>query len=184
MPDTIACIGWGSLVWDGRDLPVDSEWHHDGPVLPIEFARHSGQGTGKDKLTLVLLESGSLITTRWAKLKVSGLEEARKALKLREGCKSTDIGYWPGGPLHAGGRIAEWANGKGLTGVVWTALPAKFGDEGRAPTLAEATAFLSALPEQSCALAEEYVRNAPLAVQTPYRTAFEKKFGWIPLATE
>lgn len=41
----IAIIGWGSLVWDPRDLPIESPWHDDGPELPIEFARISS-GTG------------------------------------------------------------------------------------------------------------------------------------------
>lgn len=112
------------------------------------------------------------------------MAQARAALCKREGCNLSDIGYWPGGSAHVGGRIAEWATAKGLRGVVWTALSANFADEGRPPTLEEAIAFLSALPEVSRALAEEYVRKAPLAVQTPYRAAFEDKFGWLPLAKD
>lgn len=37
-------FGWGSLVRDQRNLPVQGVWHHDGPALPIEFARESGDG--------------------------------------------------------------------------------------------------------------------------------------------
>ena len=34
----IAVVGWGSLIWDPRQLPVRSSWQPDGPELPVEFA--------------------------------------------------------------------------------------------------------------------------------------------------
>jgi hypothetical protein len=48
----IACIGWGSLIWDMRNLNVDGNWHADGPLLPIEFARQSRDG----RITLVIVQ--------------------------------------------------------------------------------------------------------------------------------
>lgn len=183
---SFACIGWGSLVWQPRQLPLASEWFHDGPVLPLEFARHSGQKTGEDRLTLVALSSGAPVRTRWAKLDVANLEEARKALRVREGTKLDDIGYCPGSPTFAFGEtIATWASGKGIEGVVWTALPPKFkGEEGRIPTVEEALDFLSGLSGKPGALAEEYIRKAPMVVRTPYRETFERELGWSPLSQE
>ena len=43
-PMKIAILGWGSLVWDSRQLPHSGEWHTGGPVLPIEFSRVSKDG--------------------------------------------------------------------------------------------------------------------------------------------
>jgi len=41
MTKKIACIGWGSLIWDPRDLLVQREWFKDGALLPVEFARQA-----------------------------------------------------------------------------------------------------------------------------------------------
>lgn len=186
LSNTIACLGWGSLVWQPRDLPIVGDWHHDGPALPMEFARHSGQKTEEDRLTLVLTTCGPVITTRWATLGVSDIDDAKSALRKREGCNSRDIGFYPGGSSSEfATKIAEWAKAKNLRGVVWTALPAKFADEdGRVPTQDEALAFLSGLTGKPKVLAEEYVRMAPLAVQTPYRAAFERELGWTALSRD
>ncbi len=35
----IAILGWGSLIWDRRDLQIAGDWQQGGPVLPIEFSR-------------------------------------------------------------------------------------------------------------------------------------------------
>ena len=58
----IACIGWGSLIWDRRNLDVDGHWRADGPILPVEFARQSSNG----RITLVLGRGFAPVPALWS----------------------------------------------------------------------------------------------------------------------
>ena len=176
LSNTIACIGWGSLVWDAGALPIASDWYSDGPPLPLEFARLSRNG----RLTLVLVPSAPLVTTCWATLQVPNLDAAREALRRREGTVLSEIGHWPSASSNEFvDGIGAWAAGKSLQGVVWTSLPPKFGGQsGKIPTLEEALAYLSGLKGDTRAAAEQYIRMAPPSIRTPYRLAFESELGW------
>ena len=66
----IACLGWGSLIWDPKDLPIESGWHTDGPHLPVEFTRVSGG----ERLTLVITEGALPVSVLWSSLSVTSLE--------------------------------------------------------------------------------------------------------------
>src|SRR5262245_11065562 len=124
---TIACLGWGSLVWDARTLPVNGDWKDDGPDLPVEFARQSGG----NRITLVVVPVAPSVRTLWASLSAQSLRDAVTALNEREGRPgSNKIGRWPSDERDEKACqevIAAWAEKKGLTGVVWTALSPKFG---------------------------------------------------------
>src|SRR6266446_8766603 len=75
----IACIGWGSLIWDSRDLPHRGSWQNDGPLLPVEFARESGgktDGPG-EKITLVICPDTPRVRTYWALLDVPDISRAQ-----------------------------------------------------------------------------------------------------------
>lgn len=173
---TIACVGWGSLVWNPKSLPAQLPWQVDGPTLPVEYARQSKGG----RLTLVLVETAALVTTLWAPLRVHSLSDAVEALRMREKTKSGWIGRWPSAdPLPFVEEMGVWAEKKALSGVVWTALPPKFnGIDGRVPTAEEAVYYLAGLEGRASTDAEEYVRNTPRQIRTTYREYLEANLGW------
>ena len=179
----IACLGWGSLVWDPRELPVQGKWFEDGPVLPIEFARQSRDG----RLTLVLVpEYESRVRSLWALFSVRTVAEAREALRQREGIpeknRDNHIAAWSAGEQAPAAfpEIAIWATGQALDAVAWTALPPKFGNEEIRPDVEQAVAHLRQLPHERLRNAERYIRMTPRQVDTLYRRRFEVEFGWTP----
>ena len=90
----IAILGWGSLIWDRRDLPISGEWQRGGPVLPIEFSRISTRGERAGCLTLVIDEQyGENVPTRFALSLRTNLDDAIADLRIREGTTSDRIGY-------------------------------------------------------------------------------------------
>lgn len=182
-PPKIACLGWGSLCWQLKELRTDGNWQHDGQMLPLEFTRTSDEGKGR--LTLVITPGASEVQSLWTLLDYESIEDAREALRAREGCQLAGLGSWPGPDEQkrlGGGAIAKWAKDKGHHHVLWTALGPKFmNTRGRQPASAEeAVEYLRLRPPEVFAEAEEYVREAPLQVRTAFRTAFEEQLGWTP----
>jgi hypothetical protein len=181
---SIACLGWGSLIWDPRDLPIIGEWRSDGPLLPLEFARQSVQGANADALTLVLVPGTYTKTSAlWVPLDVQTPDEARDALRIREGIglrhREQWIGMWAEKSESPIPAVADWAQSFQLPGVVWTALPPRFeGQNGRVPSVEEAISYLRGLSPEQRYRAERYVRRAPAQIDTPYRRRFVEEFGW------
>lgn len=101
----IACLGWGSLIWDPRNLDGQEEWHRDGPRLPVEFVRQSSNG----RLTLVIFERATDVTTLWVEVSKNNLDEAVKNLGEREGIPSNNrgrhIGVWREDVEYRDGRV-------------------------------------------------------------------------------
>lgn len=180
----IACLGWGSLIWNPRSLPIHHQWFENGPLLPIEFARHSQD----DRITLVLTPGAEPVRSLWTLLLVPDHETAKHKLAEREGIKTEDIakyiGYWSStGAYH--GQCAEiigqWALELGLDTVLWTNLPPKFQNEERIPTVEEIVAFLRMLSPTAQKRAEEYIRKTPRQINTAYRRIIEAELHWISL---
>jgi hypothetical protein len=179
----IACLGWGSLVWNPGDLPIAGDWRPDGPTLPVEFARQSRDG----RMTLVIADGAMPLTVFWSELKARSPDEARNVLGEREGVPRANIpssiGLWEPGsaPLDAVTRvIADWATAAKLHCVVWTALSPKFGDKAVTPSVDQVIAYLSGLEGEQRRRAEEYVRRAPAKMATAYRQRIEHELGWAP----
>ncbi len=177
----IACLGWGSLIWDPRDLPIRTEWRTDGPSLPVEFARQSVNG----RITLVIAEDTDPIPVLWTALDLASLHEGRQALALRESIPlahmESSVGAWSSSlsPDRSEFQaIAEWADAAGVTGVVWTALKPKFAGKPIKPSCDQIIDYLANLEGETRQLAEEYVRRAPTQVTTSYRQRIERELGW------
>jgi hypothetical protein len=197
----IAVIGWGSLIWCPGCLRIRSRWCSDGPKLPIEFARISGDG----RLTLVI-HAGSPEQptpeqqTYWALSEYENMKAARKNLKSREGTAFEHIHSLTASGQCLGtvdseicARIRDWlAAHKNLHAAVWTGLPSnwdkkpvggEFSVEGAVQYLTE---LERARDEAKVAYdrAFEYLTNAPSQIQTPVRNIMRKERGWddAPLA--
>lgn len=177
----IACLGWGSLIWDPRDLPIFSAWKADGCALPVEFARQSANG----RITLVIAEDSEPIPVLWNVLDVDSLEQARQSLARREGITSCyadcAVGAWSSRFSSGHGEdrnIAAWAAALGVSAVVWTALSPRFAGRPIKPSCDQVLTYLANLEGETRRLAEEYVRNAPAQIRTAYRQRIERELDW------
>jgi len=173
----IACLGWGSLIWDPKDLPIKREWFSDGPLIQVEFARQSRDG----RITLVLTKCARPVRSLWALMDCTTLDDATEALRKREGTRKDLIGSYQNGGPEGPSEISDlegWLSSNGLDAVIWTALPPKFDDEEKFPTQSQVIEYLRCLRGSARDSAEEYVRKTPRQVDTEYRRAIEAELGW------
>lgn len=178
----IACLGWGSLIWDHRDLPIESTWHDDGPLIQVEFLRQSKDG----RITLVLDESAKPVQSFWTFLRIEDIDSAKKALQKREGINEAKtnclIGSWFVGQAAPRliDNLPEWAAENGVDGVIWTALPPRFNGCSIPPTQDQVIEYLNGLTGKARENAERYIRKAPSQIATKYRQSIESRLGWTP----
>jgi len=179
---TIAILGWGSLIKEPRELPIEGEWQSDGPKLSIEFSRISRKGKRAGCLTLVIDEtSQSEITTLYVLSTRNDLSKAIDDLRIREGTPFDDVGFLEVATAHFApnalsrhpkscGRIRAWAIEKGFNAVIWSAQGRRFEDEIGIPfSPTAALKYLDNLPASIKEKALDYIHSAPEQTMTPFR---------------
>lgn len=176
------CLSWlGSLIWDPKELPIQRQWFDDGPFIKVEFARQSND----DRITLVIEETATPVRTLWAVMDTNNLQDAREALRQREGKPiSAHIAHWKTGENTPATipQLAEWTQAHGIDAVIWTALPPKFAaTDNRTPQIDEVLSHLRSLEGAKRDNAERYIRLAPRQIDTAYRRRIEAELGWTPL---
>ncbi|WP_313571050.1 hypothetical protein [Pantoea piersonii] len=173
----IACLGWGSLIWKPGNLPVEGEWHQDGPLFPIEFSRTSDGG----ELATAICMNAPPVAVLWARMTTQDLRQAVTQLREREGIpdeRVDGIGI-VSVTADSPGTLAEWARKRDLDAVIWTGLPPKLGSkEGLIPTLPQAIDYLQQLEGEEAEHARAYIMQVPAQIDTPYRRAITARFGW------
>ena len=177
---TVACLGWGSLIWEPKDLSIQRQWFKDGPFIRVEFTRQSMDG----RITLVLTEDATPVRSLWAIMDAADLDAAKSNLREREGIleknQEKHIGFWtermklPTSILN----LDQWAKAHGVDSVIWTNLPPKFKDKETAPTRDEVVNYLKDLKGDQRKLAERYIRSAHGQIDTEYRRCIETALGW------
>jgi hypothetical protein len=179
----IACLGWGSLIWDPRTLPIRRVWFEDGPFAPVEFSRLSSDG----RITLVIDRGAAPVRIMWAQMTSTELDEARAALRDREQITAKEwdqfIGTWKRGDPAPDSipEISPWAETRGIEAAVWTALGPNFEgiEKGGRPSVEQVIAYLSGLTGPRREHAKNYVEQTPRQIDTGYRRRIEASLGWV-----
>lgn len=187
----IAILGWGSLIWDSRSLKIDGSignngWYSDGPYLPIEFARISNDG----RLTLVIRNGVKDQQVLYSISLYNDLDEAVLDLAVREGCGKNKIGKYlkeknevtPIDFIHKE-KIANWIEPKQeINAVIWTNLSSSFKDKiGLKLSDINVVNYLTSLSPEVQVKAEEYIRKAPVQINTEIRNVIEAKLSWTSI---
>lgn len=180
----IAILGWGSLIWDKRDLKIKetisgNEWKQDGPELPLEFSRVSLDG----RLTLVIDNQGTVNPVLYAISEFADIQEAKNNLTNREGTSKSNIGcMFRNGTCHPADfiyttRLLNWLKANpDIDALIWTNLQSNFElKTGKQFSPANALQYLHSLEDHKKITVVNYILKAPLQIHTIFRTAFEKE---------
>lgn len=172
----IAVLGWGSLIWDQRELKItDDKWYENGPVLPIEFARISKDG----RLTLVIKPSYPEVAVLYGISTFLDINVAVENLRLREGTSTKRVGWYNFHTCEKNIRTANepiiialnaWKQNLDIDAVIWTDLPPNFQDSTeQVLNLENIAKVLYRLKRDQFIRAKEYLDKAPKQITTKLR---------------
>lgn len=178
----VAVLGWGSLIWDPRELVLENPWAGDGPMIRVDYLRRSS----RNRVTLVLHETAREVPSLWTSYAGDNWTRVRDMLVVREGVTGQPdaIQHWAtgGGERTNIAGLPAWAGGNGADHVLWTGLPPRWDRiDGRLPTLEQVVVCLGGLRPDRHHAAEEYVRRTPVQIMTPIREAIQDRLGWTPI---
>ena len=182
----IAILGWGSLIWKTKELFFDKEEKKkkEGPILTIEFARISNNG----RLTLVLTEMGTEVSTLFTLSKYNTIDEAILNLAIREGSGRKSIGSYTKDSdvfkpevFEFKKNIKKWIQNTDFDAVIWTNLGEKGFEDDTSTDSNKKLEYLKELRGNKKVLAEEYIRKTPIQIKTRCRDIFEKELKWTPI---
>jgi len=171
----IVCLGWGSLIWDHRELKIKSEWFNDGPSLPVEFTRISND----QRVTLIIDRESKPIKTLWNQMIVNSLEEAKESLRAREGTIMNRIHHIsanddPNDDIQI--AVRNWLVERELNSAIWTGLSYSAATNNLRPSIDFILEHIERLDTPERKVTFEYIKKAPEQIDTEYRKAMIDKF--------
>ena len=174
----IAVICWGSLHWDKGSLKTLGDWKNDGPSLQLEFCRISSPGKSKERVTLILSETGTECITYWDLMVASDLKAAMINLRDREGAVSDDIHSYTRNqnPLSTTAyQIEIWlAKHPEIDAVIWTGVTSNWLKcRNRKFSYDDFVLYLDS-KKKSMTEIKQYFDKAPAQSQTAGREVFTK----------
>jgi hypothetical protein len=174
----IACVGWGSLIWDPRELKIkDKKWFKDGPILPVEFVRISGN----KRVTLVVDPTAKPLTTLWNLMDTNNFQIAFDSILQREGTitkriHSIDRKSTPDSEIEK--TVQSWLIEKELDSAIWTGLYLNNKVQDSRPTADEIIGHLKSLSTTELEKAKEYIMKTPEQINTNYRKEIMNTLNW------
>jgi NADH dehydrogenase FAD-containing subunit len=177
----IGIIGWGSLIWDQRELKTKGDWLKNGPVIPIEFCRLSTDG----RITLVINQDFKLVPTLIIESFYETLEEAIYDLALREQTNDeNNIGHYNYSTesFHSRDRnvfvkeiLQQYKTD--FDALIWSDFGVRFKDKGLgALSVKNIIKHIESLDQNMKEKAIEYIIKTPIQVQTTFRPFLEAHF--------
>jgi hypothetical protein len=177
----IAILGWGSLIWNPQNLAynIESNWSQNGPFLPIEYSRISGDG----RLTLVISDDVNEVKTLFAISTFETLDQAILNLAIRENSNISTIGFYIKNSSQISPNnfkyrynIENWLKqNDNIDAVIWTNLPKNWTSK---TTYQDRIEYLLSLTGNASVKAEEYIRKTPKQINTELRNEIEKSLNW------